>query len=298
MKNLLVVFNQSINKESFIEQNSRLVELAKKNNISVDFKNNAEIYTFLNTNSVKSFYNNLNYDCCLFFDHDTHLARNLELLGMRVLNSSRALLLCENKANMYQEMVANNISIPKTFILPEQSNFNIDLLKDFIEEAITELSFPIVVKNWYGASGEGVFLVKNKNDLYAVIEKFKGKTLLLQEFISESVGTDVRLFVVKDKVIASLRRESVDGSFRSNASLGGKRSQYIPTIMETSLAINAVKAMQCEFGVVDILRSITGSLVCEVNATANIAKFAETTNVDIYDEILKICLNNKKKSKK
>ena len=93
MKNLLVVFNESIPQDVFEKKNAHLIEVAKKHNVEITFKSNSEIFTFLNTNSVKSFGGNLNYDCCLFFDHDTYLAKSLEMLGMRVINSSMAFLL-------------------------------------------------------------------------------------------------------------------------------------------------------------------------------------------------------------
>lgn len=290
MKNLLVVFNESIPDEVFKDKNAHLIELAKKKNISITFKSNSEIFTFLNTNSVKSFGGNLNYDCCLFFDHDTYLAKSLEMLGMKVINSSSAFLLCENKAHMYQQMIANHISIPRTFILPEQNSYKREGIEKFVEEAIRELTFPMVVKMWYGTSGEGVYLVKRKEDLFAVIDKFKGQNILLQEFIAESAGTDVRLFVIKDKIICALRRESADGNFRSNASLGGRLTPYVPTVIENKLAIEATKAMGCEFAVVDMLKGVTGSLVCEVNATANISNFYKTTKIDVFEYLLKLCL--------
>ncbi|MBE7074649.1 MAG: RimK family alpha-L-glutamate ligase [Clostridiales bacterium] len=289
MKNLLVVFNESIPDEKFKEKNARLLEMAKKYNFDVTLKSNSEVYTFLNTNSVKSFSGNLNYDCCLFFDHDAYLAKNLEMLGMRVINNSRAFLLCENKANLYQEMIAHKISIPKTFILPALNVYKREGIEKFVNEAINELSLPIVIKKWYGESGEGVYLAKRKEDVFAVIDKFKGEGILLQEFIAESAGTDVRIVVIKGKVITALRRESADGNFRSNASLGGRLTPYIPTIVETKLAIEATNAMGCDFAVVDMLRGVTGSLVCEVNPTANLYNFYNTTKVDIYEHLIRLC---------
>ena len=140
---------------------------------------------------------------------------------------------------------------------------------------------------------EGVYLVKRKDDLFAVIDKFKGKNILLQEYIAESAGTDVRLFVIKDKVMCAIRRESADGNFRSNASLGGKLSPYIPTVIENKLAIDATKAMGCDFAVVDMLKGVTGSLVCEVNATANISNFYKTTQIDVFESLIRLCLNKK-----
>ena len=294
MKNLLIVYNESISAEDFKSKNSHLIEVAQKNGFGVTLKSNADIYTFLNTNAVKSFNGNLNYDCCLFFDHDPYLAKNLELLGMKVVNNSKALLLCENKASMYQEMVANQISVPKTFILPEQKEFNINGLKTFIDEAINQLSLPLIIKEWYGSMGDGVYLVKTRQDVYAVIEKFKGKNILLQEFIAEATGSDIRLMVIKDKVVTAVRRQAVAGNFRSNTAQGGTLSAYIPTVVETKLAINATRAVGCDFAVVDMLKSITGSLICEVNSTSNINKFYETTGVDVAEVLIKECVKKAK----
>ena len=293
MKNLLIVFNESIPDEIFKEKNAQLLALAKKRNIAVTLKSNSEIYTFLDTNLVKSFGGNLKYDCCLFFDHDAYLAKNLEMLGMKVVNCARSFLLCENKANMYQELIANQISIPKTFILPAQNVYKREGIQKFVDEAIIELGFPLVIKTWYGSSGEGVFLVKKKEDVFAVIDKFKGDNILLQEFIGESAGTDVRLLVIKGKVVAAIRRESASGNFRSNANFGGKLSQYIPTVIETKLAVDSAHVLGCDYAVVDILRGVTGSLVCEVNTTANISNFYNICNVDVYDMILKLCMKKR-----
>ena len=294
MKNLLVVYNESIPNDVFEAKNKHLFEVAKKYNYKVDFKSNADIHTFLNTNTCKSIKGSLNYDCCVFFDRDAYLAKNLEILGMRVVNCSKAILMCENKAHMYQEMIANNISIPRTFILPALNHYSKEGVTEFLEEAINELTLPLVVKEYYGGTGKGVFLVKRKEDVFEVIEKFRGKNILLQEYIAESAGTDIRLFVVKGKVVASVRRQASAGNFRSNATLGGTLSKYIPTVIENKLATDAAKAMGCDFAVVDMLKSVTGSLVCEVNSGANINTFMEITGVDIADILIKECVKKKK----
>lgn len=287
MKNLLIVYNETVLEDVFKSKNEHLFQIAKKYNYNVAIKSNTDIYTYLNTNSVKSFGSDLKYDCCLFFDHDAYLAKNLEMLGMRVVNNSRALLMCENKAHMYQEMVAHGISVPRTFIIPELAEYRREGIKNFVTEAVNQLSLPLVIKEWFGDSGKGVYLVKTKQDVFAVIDKFQGKNILMQEYISEAAGSDIRLFVIKDKVVAAIRRQSGDGNFRSNMSLGGKLVAYSPTIMETKLAIDACRAMGCDFAVVDMLKSVTGSLVCEVNATSNINNFYECTGVDIAEKLFK-----------
>jgi len=271
-----------------------IVDVVRKDKFAITIKSNLDMNTYLNTNAVKAFSGKYIYDCCLFFDHDAYLAKNLEMLGMRVVNSSEAFLHCENKASMYQEMVAHGISIPRTFILPEQNTYTKQGIETFVEEAVVVLGLPIVVKRFYGESGEGVYLVKRKDDLYAVIEKFQGKDILLQEYIGESAGTDVRMLVIKGKVVAAVRRMSKDGGFRSNANFGANLTQYIPTVVETKLAVDATKAMGCDFAVVDMLKSVTGSLVCEVNTTANLYNFYKTTGVDIYEILFKECVMKKK----
>lgn len=293
MKNLLVVYNESIPEDVFKSKNQKLFDIAKKNNYNVTVKSNSDIYTFLNTNSIKCFAENLNYDCCFFCDHDAYLAKNLEMLGMRVVNPSHAFLICENKARMYQELVSNKISIPKTFILPNQYKYTREGIQTFVNEAIKELTLPVVIKRFHGTSGEGVYLVKTIEDVFAVIDKFKGKGLLLQEYIGESAGTDVRILVIKGKAVCAVRRMASGSNFRSNTSLGGSVCTYIPTIVENKLAVEAAKVMNCDYAVVDILRGVTGSLVCEVNSTANISAFYETTKVDVFEEIFKNCIYKK-----
>ena len=91
-------------------------------------------------------------------------------------------------------------------------------------------------------------------------------------------------------MVAALRRESANGNFRSNVGLGGKLTQYIPTVIETKLAIDATRVMGCDYAVVDMLRSVTGSLVCEVNTTANISNFYKVAGVDVYEMLIRVCL--------
>ena len=89
------------------------------------------------------------------------------------------------------------------------------------------------------------------------------------------------MIVIKNKIVASLRRQGSQGDFRSNLTLGGTMSNYIPTYIDEQLAINATKAIGCEFAIVDILKSINGPVVCEVNTSANVNNFYKACSVDI-----------------
>lgn len=285
---VLVVHDDSLNTEQFIQYNELFVNSAQNHNIVLEFKKNSDLYTYIDNNVVKGNDSYDTYDYAIFFDKDVHLARNLEMLGVKVVNSSKAIDICENKANMYQELAKNNINIPKTAIFPTMTNFTKEKAKAFLDEAIIDIGLPMIVKEWYGDYGKNVYLVKNKEQLYDLVEKLQGKELLLQEFVLESSGTDIRMFVIKNKVVASYRRQGITGDFRSNLTLGGTIHSYIPSYLDEQLAVSAANAIGCDFAIVDILKSINGPVVCEVNTTANVNNFYSACNINIPDLMLKM----------
>ena len=278
---VLVVYDDAIEKEEFIAKNQLLIDSANQCNITLAFRSNAELYTYIDNNAVKSHDSYGTYNYCLFFDKDAHLARNLETMGVKVVNCSKSIDLCENKANMYQELAKYNINIPKTVIFPTLTRFNPKSAGEFLQNAIDDLGLPIVVKGFYGGTGQNVYLAKSKEELFRIVEQTNGYQILLQEFILESSGSDIRMFVIKNKVVASVRRQGVTGDFRSNVGLGGSLTKYIATFGEEELAINAAKVVGCDFAIVDILKSINGPVVCEVNTTANVNNFHKLCDVNI-----------------
>ena len=284
---VLVVHSDDISEEEFIEKNQAFVNAARKNNISLEFRSNEKIYSYIDNDSVKCHDSFATFNYAFFFDKDVWLARNLEMMGVRVVNSARSIDLCENRANMYQELAKHKINIPKTVIFPSMNKYSEAKAMHYVNETIDDLGLPIVVKEWVGDSGKNVYLARNKAQLLEIISKHNGKNLLLQEYVLEASGSDIRLFVIKNKVVASVRRQGVSGDFRSNLSLGGTLYKYIPSYADEQLAINAAKAMGCDFAIVDILKSINGPVVCEVNTTANYNNFNKMCEVDIPDILLK-----------
>lgn len=290
MKKALVVLDASLSEDAFMKQNKLFFDASKNLGISLVVKKNAEIYTYLNNTKVKSYESFGTYDFVFFLDNDVWLARNLEMLGIKVFNSSSAIDMCENKASMYQTLIKNNINIPKTVILPSVVDFDLNYISDFVSQAIDDLGLPLIVKQWYGDYGKGVFLAKTRNDVFDLIKKFEGRELMLQEFISESAGTDIRICVVKNKVVAALRRIAAHEDFRSNLALGGSMEKHIPTYLEQKLAVDACAATGCKFAVVDILKSINGPVVCEVNTSSNITNLQQVADTNIAEMIFKTCL--------
>lgn len=284
---VLVVHDDTLSQEEFKQQNKLFVESAKEMNIMLDFVSNVQLYTFIDNSMVKCHESFGTYDYAIFFDKDFHLARNLEMLGVKVVNSAFAIDICENKANMYQILAKNHINIPKTVIFPMMTKFNRNKAILFLNNAISDLGLPMIVKGWYGDYGQNVYLCKTKEELYDLIEKLGGNMLLLQEFIVEASGSDIRLFVIKNKVVAAFRRRNNGGDFRSNLSFGGSIDKYVPTYLDEQLAIGASKVIGCDFAIVDILKSINGPVVCEVNTSASVNNFYEACEVNIPQLLFK-----------
>ena len=284
---VLVVHSDELTAEEFVEKNQAFVNAAKNNNIILEFRSNEQIYSYIDNDSVKCHDSFGTFDYAFFFDKDVWLARNLEMMGVRVVNSSKAIDLCENKANMYQELARNKVNIPKTVIFPTLSEYTEKKAVHYIDEAINDLGLPIVVKEWVGDSGRNVYLAKSRKQLLEIVNKLQGKQILFQEFILEASGSDIRLFVIKNKVVASVRRQGLSGDFRSNLRLGGTLYKYIPSYADQALAVKASLAVGCDFSIVDILKSINGPVVCEVNTTANVNNFIKMCEVDIPTLLLK-----------
>ena len=180
---VLVVHSDAISADEFIEKNQAFVNAAKRNNIFLEFKSNEQIYSYIDNNTVKCHDTFGTFNYAFFFDKDVWLARNLEMMGVKVINSSRAIDLCENKANMYQELAKHNVNIPKTVIFPTLSQYTEKKALHFINEAISDLGLPIVVKEWIGDAGRNVYLAKNRQELIDIVNNLKGRQLLFQEFI-------------------------------------------------------------------------------------------------------------------
>ena len=289
MKKVLIVYDANTDEKSFEVQTKLLFDAAKKLGISITARSNVQIYTMLSNTKVKSFESYANFDFALFLDDDVWLARNLEMLGLKVYNNSRAIDICENCANMYQQLIKCGVNIPKTVILPSAlSEYKKETIHPFVDQIIDDLGLPIIIKQWFGDLGRGVHLAKTREQAYEIVDRFEGRELLFQEFISEASGTDIRMYVVRNKVLASLRRTAGKEDFRSNTNFGGIMEKHIPTFVEQKLALDACKAGGCEFGVVDILKSINGPVVCEVNTSANIQYFQEVSDFNVAEHILKM----------
>ena len=219
------------------------------------------------------------------------ILRHLESLGVACLNTGASIEVSRDKLQSLQILAQHKIPVPTTGFahLPKDTESVINLVG----------GSPLIVKLLEGTQGKGVVLAETKKAAESVINAFKSirANILVQEFIKEAQGKDIRCFVVGGKVISSIQREAAEGEFRANLHLGGKASKITLTKEEKNIAISAAKAMGLEVAGVDIIRSSTGPKVLEVNSSPGLEGIEKMTERDIADKMIE-CLEKKIFSKK
>lgn len=223
------------------------------------------------------------FERVLFWDKDVLLARRLEGLNVKVVNSSSALQICDDKGLTSIVAADAGLSMPLTFIAPfTYANIGYDNL-NFLDDVVRKIDFPIVIKESHGSFGQQVYLARNRKELEQTVRRISPKPMIFQQYV-ECGNSDLRLQVVGSEVVAAVRRTSVNGDFRANATLGGKMTAYEPTEAEKTLALDAAKALGVEIAGVDILPGDKPRL-CEVNANAHFKRLMDATNIDVAGKI-------------
>jgi ribosomal protein S6--L-glutamate ligase len=208
------------------------------------------------------------------------LTRQFEALNVFCLNSSTAITQSRDKLFSLQLLLQSDIEIPTTGFA--NSPLDTDDLIKMVGGS------PLIVKLLEGTQGKGVVLAETKKAAESVINAFKSlnANILVQEFIKEANGKDLRLFVIDGKVVATIQREALPGEFRANIHLGGTASVIKPTAEEKKIAIRAAKAMDLKVAGVDIIRSSKGPLLLEVNSSPGLEGIEGATNKDIAGEMI------------
>lgn len=196
--------------------------------------------------------------------YGTAIVRQLEMEGTYTLSSSIAISRSRDKLRSMQLLAKAGVGIPKTVF--SRNTADIDDLLEQIGGT------PVIIKLASGTHGNGVVLAETKKAAKSVLQAFylkneEGTNILLQEYIEESAGTDIRAFVVGSRVVASMKRQSLDDDFRSNIHKGGEGVAIKLTEEEKKAAVKAAKAMGLNVAGVDLMRSNRGPLILEVNAS-------------------------------
>lgn len=227
--------------------------------------------------------------------YGTAIVRQLEMQGVYTISSSLAINRSRDKLRSMQIMAKAGVGIPKTVV--SRNSADIDDLIDKIGGT------PAIIKLARGTHGNGVVLAESKKAAKSVLQAFyltneDGTNILIQEFIKESAGTDIRAFVVGGRVVASMQRQSLDDDFRSNLHKGGEGTKIKLTEEERKMAIKAAKAMGLHVAGVDLMRSARGPLVLEVNASPGFG-IEKVTGRDVASSIIEyIELNAKRRNRK
>lgn len=192
------------------------------------------------------------------------VVRQFEMQGMYTPAKSIAINRSRDKLRTYQLLARDGVGVPKTVFAHETADF-----EDVIEKAG---GAPLIVKVARGTHGNGVVLAETNKAAKAVMQAFyvEGVSFLVQEFVKESAGEDIRAIVVGGQVVASIKRQSLDDDFRSNTHQGGVGKIVKLTAEEERTALRAAKAMGLSICGVDMMRSSRGPLVLEVNSSASI----------------------------
>ncbi|MBC7764229.1 30S ribosomal protein S6--L-glutamate ligase [Microbacteriaceae bacterium] len=226
--------------------------------------------------------------------YGTAIVRQLEMQGAYTVSSSIAINRSRDKLRSMQLLAKAGVGIPKTVFSRNSTD---------IDDLLEKLGgTPVIIKLARGTHGNGVVLAESKKAAKSVLQAFylsneDGTNVLIQEFVKESAGTDIRALVVGGRVVASMKRQSLDDDFRSNLHKGGEGTIVKLTEEERKMAIKAARAMGLNIAGVDMMRSDRGPLILEVNASPGFG-IEKVTGRDVATPIIEYIERNAKRGHK
>lgn len=286
MKTGCIIGNGFQNMQKMDELIRHFEELFKKHGCDIRVIKSDKAYACMQKNGKIGLCGVEKADFILFWDKDVILARALEKAGYKLYNSASAIEICDNKVATHLFLSNCGIKMPKTIPSPlifEGSDIDADRV---LERAEACLDYPFIIKEAYGSFGQQVYLCRSREEARQLVLKLKYKPFLFQEFISESAGKDIRIFVVGGKVVASMLRTN-DHDFRANVSNGGRMSPIDPPDDFKEMAIKAAELIGLDYCGVDILIGKDGPLLCEVNSNAHFKNIRICTGIDVAEHFVK-----------
>ena len=269
--------------------NRRLIEAAEARDHVIEPIETARCY--MNINSLAS---KVHYDGAAlpFFDaviprigssitvYGTAVVRQFEMTGAFCLNSANAIGNSRDKLLAHQLMAMSGLPMPTTAFA--SSPHDTDDLLAMVGGP------PLVVKLLRSSQGKGVVLAENKKSASSVIDALRNAdaNFLVQQFVADAAGQDIRCIVLDGKVIATMRRQAPSDDFRANLHKGGTAHEVKISSEERKMAVKAAKVMGLKFAGVDLLRSEKGPLLLEVNSSPGLEGIEKTTNVDIASQVM------------
>ena len=272
-------------------ETNRLVEEFKNQGIGVEIINPNEIDIFVNKENRQSVLVNgesLPLPKFVFprtgsgtTYHIKAVIRHFERMGVVVVNGSEAIDNVKDKLYTHQILAQSNLDIPKTMLLKHPIDVN------FVEK---HLGFPVIVKTISGSYGRGVFIADGKKQLKQLITMAeltkKSYDIIIQEFIKDTWGKDLRVLVVNNKVVGCMMRRATDDDFRANITRGGEGFPYEVNEQIEWLSVESSKALDLDIAGVDLLFDNGGYKICEINSNPGFEGMENYTKKNIAEEIV------------
>jgi ribosomal protein S6--L-glutamate ligase len=288
-----------LSRKSTLYSTSRLVEAAKARGHDVRVIDYLRCYMNITTARPEVLYGgeSLRFDAVIprigatYTFYGTAVVRQFEMMGVYPANESQAITRSRDKLRSMQLLSRAGLGLPVTSFA--HSVRDIDGLLEVVGGA------PVVVKLLEGTQGLGVVLAETRKAAESVIGAFRqlDANILVQEFIKEAKGADIRAFVVGGKVVASMVRQGAPGEFRSNIHRGGTGEVVKLTSIERATAVKAARTMGLNVSGVDMVRSSHGPLVLEVNSSPGLEGIETATGIDVADRVIQFIEDNARPGK-
>lgn len=218
--------------------------------------------------------------------YGTAVVRQFEMMRVFTTTESQALVRSRDKLRSLQVLSRAGLGLPKTVFTNYSKN-----IKEILNQAG---GAPVIIKLLEGTQGIGVILAETRQAAESVIEAFNNlqARVIVQEFIKEAGGADIRAFIVDGQVVGAMKRQAKDGEFRSNLHRGGVATVIKLTDEEETAALKAAKALGLGIAGVDMLQSARGPLILEVNSSPGLEGIEAATGKDIANSIIKYIERN------
>ncbi|MGB3776160.1 MAG: 30S ribosomal protein S6--L-glutamate ligase [Leeuwenhoekiella sp.] len=279
-----------LSRNSSLYSTSRLIEAAKKRKHTVDVIDPLKCDLIIEKKKPSVYYRGkylTETDAVIprigasITYYGTAVVRQFEMMGCFTTTESQALVRSRDKLRSLQILSRARLGLPKTVF----TNYSRDV-KEIIEHVG---GAPLIIKLLEGTQGLGVVLAETTNAAESVIEAFNGlqARVIVQEFIKEAKGADIRAFIVDGQVVGAMKRQGKEGEFRSNLHRGGTAEVISLTDEEENAAIKAAKCMGLGVAGVDMLQSARGPLILEVNSSPGLEGIEKATGKDIAKSIIR-----------
>ncbi len=275
--NGIIIVNQTVGHNAY--KIERFKEEFSKRNISLDVFTNDGSLAVIKDNNIQI--NLPKADFVFYLDKDIYLAILLEKAGYRLFNRADFIKLCDDKMLTFIRCANEGIKMPKTIAGPlvyfdlEERNY------EFLDHVIEELGLPLVVKRVYGSLGEGVYLVKTRDELRSLYKDVARSPVIFQEYVHSSYGKSIRVLIIDGKVFGSfIRKNSKD--FRSNFGDDASSRKLENPAKYEAFAAKIAEKLQIEYAGIDLLvYEDDEPILCEINSNAFFEEFEKVTGLNV-----------------